>query len=315
MKKSARVFLLYGLLLGFLGLSLEGCALWGGRLKGDTLALVNGEEISGQELRDRLTFLRDRGLSISPELVQRSLDELIERRLILQESYRIGLDQDLAVQKDRARFIRIQSIIRWEDEVIREGVQVSEEGLRARFRERYERRRIRLLRLQAEEEATRLLSRVREGTGDLFLVVSQENEERLKAEKEPLGGVWEGEVTRQNLGTAAETVFSLAPDQVELIPNGERFQLFQAVGEVPPPEEAYRKVEEVVRRGVCQEMVDRVLKERRHHLREEAQVEIEEELLAGLESERLLASGEGEGDVRPLARANGEPITVGDFLH
>lgn len=316
MKKITWVILLgHLLLLGSMGLFLEGCALLGGRLKGDTLALINGEEISGKELRGRLTFLRNKGLSIGPELVQRSLDELIERRLILQEAYRIGLDRDPSVQKDLTKFIRIQSIIRWEDEEVREGVQVSDEELKARFREQYERRRVRLLLLEDEGDATKLLARTREGAGDLSQVLSQENEGRMKAEKEPLSSVWEGEVTRQNLGTAAETIFSLAPDQVELVRNGGHFQLFQAVGEVPPPEEAYRKVEEVIRREVWQGKVDEVLKKRRHQLREEAQVEIEEELLAGLESERLLASREGEDDVRALARVNGEPITVADFLH
>lgn len=315
MKKSTWVILLcHLLLLGSLGLFLEGCALLGRSLKGDTLALVNGEMISGQDLRDHLTAHRGQGLSIGPETVQRSLEELIERRLILQEVYRIGLDRNPAVQKDLARFIRIQSIIHWEDEVIREGVQVSEEDLWACFHERYERRRVRLLILKDEGDATKLLARVREGAGDLSQVVSQDNEERFKTGKGPVGGVWEGELTRQNLGTAAETVFSLVPEQVEVVPNGEHFQLFQAVGEVPPREEAYRKVEEVVRREVWQGKVDEVLKKRRHQLRDEAQVEIEEELLAGLESERILATGDGEDDVRTLARMNGEPITVGDFL-
>jgi len=86
----------------------------------DVVAIINGQPLSKKELIDRISFLKNKGMDVTPEVVKNVVDHLIDERLVTQEAYRIGLDKDPEIEKDLRRWIKIQSIIRLRDELIKE---------------------------------------------------------------------------------------------------------------------------------------------------------------------------------------------------
>lgn len=294
-----------------------GCALlWRGGMPAETIASVDGDPIPVGELRAELLALRKAGTQISQETVTRGLDELIDTRLIVHEAYRMGLEDDPEVVKDLERFVQIQSIIRMEWDLMGERVKVTEEELWDRYRAAYEKRRVQLLQVRDRSQSEGLLAQARGGK-PLSRIASEQIQALMEAETpEEHPFFWEGEVTRKLFSAAeADRLFSWGPGEIHLLETTKGVYLTEILERPTSDAEGFEKARKEVEREIRSEKAQEVLRAHRQELRQGARIEVEEEMLAGLESERLL-SGDGVAPEsgQALARVNGEPITVGDFL-
>lgn len=107
------------------------------------IAEVNGEVITEEDLQERISDIHmyKPRLPAEGEASGVSIDDIIEdlvnERLVVQEAYRLGLDQDPDVVRGVRNFLEIRSVYRMEREEILDKIEVTEEEISGRFNSTY----------------------------------------------------------------------------------------------------------------------------------------------------------------------------------
>jgi len=129
------------------------------------LARVNGEAITGQDLEEAFTQShRGHGIFLAGEgAVRQFLEKVIDKRLLLQEARRIGLDQAPEIQEvlEEQRRKRAAEEL-YKDEVTRTVV-IPEEAILAAYEQLRYRFQARHILVGSREEAERALDRIKAG--------------------------------------------------------------------------------------------------------------------------------------------------------
>ncbi len=150
---------------GLLAILLAGCAGLQPRSQEMVLARVNGEAITGQDLEEAFTQShRGHGIFLAGKgAVRQFLEKVIDKRLLLQEARRIGLDQDPEIQEvlEERRGKRAAEEF-YRDEVQRKVV-IPEEAVLAAYERLKDRFQVRHILVESREEAERALDRIKAG--------------------------------------------------------------------------------------------------------------------------------------------------------
>ncbi len=189
---------------GLLALQVSGCATGRADLAETPLAFINGEPVTVRDLEEGFESSH-RGHTVllaGAGAVREFLDKTIDRRLLIQEAHRIGLDK----QADIGQAVQDLVVRRARDQLYKDEVTGPQEVPEAAIREAHEkmgtRYRVRHILTYLKEDAEKALARVRAGEafgavaaevsvsptaakgGDLGLVAWGQLEPRLEGEVE-----------------------------------------------------------------------------------------------------------------------------------
>ena len=145
----------------------SGCAAGPRELDETVLASVNGEPVTLQDIQEGFEGSH-RGhtlLLAGSEAMREFLDKTVDRRLLIQEARRIGLDDDAGIRE------AVQDLVAqrardelYADEVTRP-VEASEEAIRAAYEKTAQGYRVRHILTYTREDAERAAARVRASVG------------------------------------------------------------------------------------------------------------------------------------------------------
>jgi peptidyl-prolyl cis-trans isomerase C len=176
-----------------------------------TAALVNGEPISAEELRNNIHFMtlyarNQKGKA----LVEAHLNLLIEKKLFAQEGKSQGFEQNPVVRKVTDWAERDQMIKALYRDEVRNKVQPTEEELRAAFLRGREQVRLRHLFARSEAEALRLKEELDKGVSFEELAAHSFRDSTLRRTGGDLGFVGYDDIDEK----LAEVAFDLPQHQV-----------------------------------------------------------------------------------------------------
>jgi len=153
------------LVLVCLALVASGCATTGKNLDETALAFVDGEPVTVQDLQESFetSHRGHTALLAGAGAVQEFLNKTIDRRLLIQEAQRIGLDQDPGIrQAVDARVIELARDLLYEDEVTRQA-EVIEIAIQEVYPKIIYQYKVRHILTYTQEDAEKALTRVRAG--------------------------------------------------------------------------------------------------------------------------------------------------------
>ena len=259
------------------------------------VARVGGEEIRSSDLAEAAQTLPEelRGMP-APVLYPMLLDQMIDRKVIVQAARKAGLESDPGVQKQIARSTEttLQNAL-----LLREvGPQLSEDAIRARYERDLagkpgeEEVRARHILVADEAEAKRILEQVQKGANFEELAKEKSTDPTAKAGGGDLGFFKQGDM----LPEFATAAFALKPGEVSPAPVQTRFgwhviKLEERRTAPPPP---YEQVRDEVRQAMIQEGVKRVLEGAR----------------TGLAIERFNPDGSPQAAAAPPAGIGAPPV-------
>jgi parvulin-like peptidyl-prolyl isomerase len=153
------------LVLVCLALVASGCATTGKNLDETALAFVDGEPVTVQDLQESFETSH-RGHTVllaGPGAVHEFLNKTIDRRLLIQEAQRIGLDQDPGIRQEvDTRVIELARDLLYEDEVTRHA-EVTERAVQEVYPKIIYQYKVRHILTYTQEDAEKALTRVRAG--------------------------------------------------------------------------------------------------------------------------------------------------------
>lgn len=230
------------------------------------VARVGGDEIRSSDLAEAAQTLPEelRGMP-APVLYPMLLDQMIDRKVIVQAARKAGLERDPAVQKQIARGTEtaLQNAL-----LLREvGPQLTEDAIRARYERDIagkpgeEEVRARHILVADEAEAKRILDQVQKGANFEELAKEKSTDPTAKTGGGDLGFFKKGDM----LPEFAAAAFALKPGEVSPAPIKTRFgwhiiKLEERRTAPPPP---FEQVRDEVRQAMIQEGVKRVLDQSR----------------------------------------------------
>ncbi|GEM_PF-605948 len=301
-------FLLFTLcsLLIFLG----GCASL--LQEKDILAVVNGEPVTEEDLKYSLEIAHRReDLSSAGTLnLSQFIQKLVDDRLIIQEAYRMGMEEYPEVQKALQAYILRESVVRLYNDEITRKVNVSEEDIRNYYKKNYERFSLGIIELSSEENAQEIVGQLKKGADFRELAQKYSTHPSQKDRGEV--------ILKRNflLPPVEKAVSNLKPDEFsDVIKIKNKYYIVKLISREEAPDEELKNVraniERVIRKQKEQERSNEYLK----YLREQLTIRIDRELLSAVrldggseEIERL------SKDERTLAEVNGSLLIIGDFV-
>jgi peptidyl-prolyl cis-trans isomerase C len=293
-------------MLVFLG----GCVLL--QQKENIVAVVNGESVTEEDLRYSLQIAhRKEDLSSAGKLdLSQFIQKLVDDRLIIQEAYRMGMEEYPEVQQALQAYILRESVVKLYNDEITKKVTVSEEDIVSYYKKNFERYSLGIIEVGSEENAQEILEKLKKG-GDF-----KELTRKYSTRSSQKDG---GEVVqrRNSLSPSVEQVVSnLKPSEFsDVMKIQNKYYIVRLISKEEAPDKELESVrasiERVIRKQKEKERSDEYLK----YLHEQQTIRIDQELLAAVkldggteERDKLLK------DERTLADVNGSSFTVGDFV-
>ncbi|HTR17042.1 MAG TPA: peptidylprolyl isomerase [Acetobacteraceae bacterium] len=229
------------------------------------VATVNGEKIHFSELQAAAQGMPPELRSMPPQLVYPMLlDQVIDRKAVVIEARKAGLDKNPDVQ---------QQMRRAEDNVLENAVlqrdvgpQITEEALHARFDKDYAGKpgetevHARHILLDSEDQAKQVIAELNKGAKFEDLA-KKESKDPAAQNGGDLGFFKKGDM----LPEFADAAFALKPGQVSQTPVHTRYgwHVIQVVETRVAPPQTYDQVHDELRQKVIQENVRRVLADAR----------------------------------------------------
>jgi peptidyl-prolyl cis-trans isomerase C len=278
------------------------------------LAVVDGKPITEGDLKYSLNIshrredLSSAGALNLPQYVQKLVDD----RLIIDEARRSGMDQYPEVKEAVQAYILRESVVRLYDEEIAQKVSVTEKDIEDYYKKNYELFTLGLIELQSEEEAGKILERLRKG----------ENFEELASKYSVHPSKKDGGrivLTRNSLSTYIyQAVSRLNPEEVsDVIKILNKYDIVKLIDRKEAPDENLDKVREKIGRYIRKQKEKERSDEYLKYLREHANIKIDQKLLSSIKEdiagkdkdiEKLLKN------TMPLVDVDGTVLTVGDFV-
>jgi parvulin-like peptidyl-prolyl isomerase len=290
--------------------SLLGCAHY--NRKENVLSVVNNEPITRDDLQYSLTVEhRRQDLSSAGKLdISQFVEKLIDDRLIIQEAYRLGIDDNPGVKNPLRSFITRESVMKLYNEEILQKISVTEKDILLYYKKNYEKVFLEIINVKSEKEALYILDQLKSG----------ESFSRL-AEHYPVDFPKNdsGEIVfvqRSMTPVIAQSVSSLNTGQhSEVIELNNRFYIVKLLRREEAPEEGLQDARKGIDRTLRKERENALSKEYIEVLREKASITIHDDILTS-----ILQSDDNAGrenllkDERILAEVNGDSLPVGKFL-
>lgn len=280
--------------------------------KEDILAVVNGEPIIEEDLKYSLQIAHRReDLSSAGAMdISQFIQKLVDDRLIIQEAYRMGMEEYPEVQKALQAYILRESVVRLYNDEVAKKVTLSEEEIKSYYQKNHERFSLGIIELGSEETAQEIVEQLKKGAD--FKELSQKYSTR-PSQKD--GG--EVVLRRNSMPPPIEkAVSNLKPGEFsDVLKIQNKCYIIQLISKEEAPDEDLKNVRAGIERGIRkqkeQERSDEYLK----YLREQLTIRIDRELLSAVrldggseEIERL------SKDERTLAEVNGSLLIIGDFV-
>jgi peptidyl-prolyl cis-trans isomerase C len=277
----------------------------------NVLAVVNGEPITDGDLRYSLTIAHRReDLSSAGALnLSHFIQKLIDDRLIIQEAYRMGMEDYPEVQQALQAYILRESVVRLHDEEIVRKVTVTEDDLRSYYKKNYEQFSLGLIEVDSEEKAQEILEEIKKGSdfGELARKHSTNPSQKDGGEI----------ILRRNSFTPLieKAISNLKPGEIsEVTKIQNRYYIIKVNNRKEAPDEGFNDIrgtiEKAVKKQKEKERGDEYLK----YLRERMTIRIDNEIFSSMDRSEESKKEELSRDERILVQINGATLTVRDFM-
>jgi parvulin-like peptidyl-prolyl isomerase len=297
------------IILWFFVFSSFGCAL---HTRKDTVfAVVNNEPITDEDVRYSLKIEHRReNLSSARGLdISQFVKKLIDERLIVQEVYQLGIDEDPAIKNALQSFLTRESVMKLHSEEILQNISVTDEDIIKYYKLNYELFFLEIIETESEKESLHILEQLQ--TGETFPSLAEHYPSRF-----PKNDSGEIVFARRSLEPVlGESISLLEPgehsDTIEL--KG-RFYIIKFLRSEEAPDDGLQKVRNEIEKTLRRERTNKLQKEYLEHLRKKASITINDEILSSLKTIEKIEHEKMLKDKRTLAEVNGYTLTVGKFL-
>lgn len=297
------------IICSFIFISVWGCASV--PQKGNVLALVDGEPITGGDLEYSLQVAHRReDLSTTGALdISGYIQKLIDERLIVQEARRMEMDIDPVVRKKVKAFIIRESVIKLYKDEILDKISVTEDEIINDYKENYERFILNILELASASDADKVMEELRNGESfEKFTDMYPASFHKEDGE----GYIFIKKSLREPV---KEIISELQPGELsKVIEDGNKYYIIKLINieEAPDEELAGQKanLEDSIRKKKIKERSDEYLRE----LYNKTNIEIDRELLASIAPyEESGTRKQVSENNKPLVKINGLVLTAGEF--
>lgn len=133
--------------------------------KEDILAVVNGEPITGEDLKYSLQIAhRKEDLSSAGTLnLSQFIQKLVDDRLIVQEAYRMGMEEYPEVQQALQAYILRESVVRLYNDEITKKVTVTDEDIISYYKKNFEKFSLGIIEVDSEDNAQVIVEQFKKG--------------------------------------------------------------------------------------------------------------------------------------------------------
>jgi len=286
-----------------------GCASLRSLLRGEkVLAVVEGVPITEEDLMYTLQIAHRReDLSCAGVLdLMQYVRKLIDDRLIIEEAYRMGLDQDPQIQQAIGAYILRESVVRLYNKEIVKKTRIREDDIRDCYKRNYDQVHIKLMEVEAEKEAEEILKQLQEGANFEELAKRYS----IHASREKGGDI--ATVKFGSLDSAIkETISKLRPGEVSgATKTQSKYYIVKLEEKKEAPEEGFEEVKKRVEKKLRKEREKERSNEYLKYLRSKASLKIHNDVLSAIKIEEL---GQWVRDSRPVIEVNGAILTAGEF--
>ena len=282
--------------------------------EGKYIAKVNDDFITKEDFKKRLEGFHTvknigeyLGTNIAGVDHRMRLNEMIDERLMIQESLSIDLDKipEFIKAYDLAGLNLSLDMLRMEEVVNK--VKIADDEIRKRFISLYESVKLRHLFTKDQKKGEELLSALKKG-GDFKTIVEKESEDP-ESIREKEGDI--GFKRRRNmLKEIAEVAFSLKEGEISgLIKTKNGFHIIRVEEKKKPEGDIPKKEKERIRRTIFKEKELVRNREYLESLRKDAEIIIDEDAMKSIQPEDKF-----DGGKMIIATANGEAIMHDEIL-
>lgn len=281
---------------------------------GKYVAKVNGDIITKEDFKKKLVGVHSvknigekMGTNIASVDHRKILNEMIDKRLMIQESLSIGLDKipEFIEAYDLAGLNLSLDMLRKEEVVNK--VKIADDEIRKRFINLYESVRLRHLFIKDQKKGEELLRILREG-GDFKAIVEKESgdPESIRKKGGDTGFKRRGEMFKE----IAEAAFRLKEGEISgLIKTVRGFHIIRVEEKKKPEGDIPRKVKKRIRRIIFKEKELVRNREYLESLRKDAEIIIDEDAMKSIQPEDKF-----DGGKMIIATVNGKAIMHDEIL-
>jgi peptidyl-prolyl cis-trans isomerase C len=278
----------------------------------DILAVVNGEPVTGEDLKYSLQIAhRKEDLSSAGTLnLSQFIQKLVDDRLIIQEAYRMGMEEYPEVQQAFHAYILRESVVRLYSDGITKKVTVTDEEIISYYKKNFEQFSLGIIEVDSEDNAQVILEQLKKGVD--FKELTQQYS-TYRSQKD--GG--EVVLRRNSLPPPIEkAVSNLKPGETsDVIKMQNKYYIVKLINKEEASTEELKNVRASIERAIRKQKEKERSDEYLKYLREHQTIRIEQELLAAIKlsgnSEEIESLSKDE---RTLAEVDSFLITVRDFV-
>jgi len=272
------------------------------------LAVVEGVPITEGDVMYTLQIAhRKKDLSGAGTLdLAQYIQKLINDRLIIEEAYRMGLDQNPQIQQAIRAYILRESVVRLHEEEIVKKVSVSEDDIINYYNQNYQQIHIKLIEVNTKKQAEEILKQLQEGA-DFEELAKRYSIHPSREEGGDIGTVKFGSLDF----AIKEAISKLRPGEISgIIKNRSKYYVLKLEERKGAPEEEFDKVKNQIEKRLRKEKEKGRSNEYLKYLQSKADLTIHKDVLSAIKIGEL---GQYLRDSRPVVEVDGAILTAGEF--
>ncbi len=294
-------------LLILISIIAHGCALYSVFPEDSSVvAIVNNYSIDIDAFQKKISHihkLKPMGKSGGID-IQHIVEDMINNRLIIQESYRVKLDEDPLLQEKVNKYLTRRSVIRLRKEEVDDKISVTEEELREYFNTYYETIKVRQIVTKDRKKAEEILQLLRSGAD--FVDIATAKSEWGNEQGGDLGFIKKGKMDEAFEQVAFALKEGAISDVVEI---GSNFHIIRLDERKPAPEEKFEKAKKKIKKKLLKERETKRSTDYLAELKSKAEIWIDTDLLRSLDP----TAKDCNASI-VIARVHKRPITTCDFM-
>ncbi|MFH1673455.1 MAG: peptidyl-prolyl cis-trans isomerase [Pseudomonadota bacterium] len=292
------------ILISIIGL---GCALYSVFPEGSSVvAIINNDSIDTEAFQKKIRNihkLKPMG-ETSGINIQDVVENMINDRLIIQEAYRVKLDEDPLLQEKVNKYIKIRSVIRLRKEEVDDKISATEEELREYFNTYYEEIKVRQIVTKDLKKAEEILQTLRSGAD--FIDIAKAKSEWGNEQGGDLGFIKRGKMDK----AFEKVAFALKAGEIsDIVKTDSGFHIIRLDERKSAPEDMFENAKKGIRKKLLKGKEAKRSDDYLAELRDKAEIWIDTELLYSLDP----MARDCDANVI-IARVNKRPITACDFM-
>ena len=273
------------------------------------IASVNGYNISLDQLEEKLVNIHRVKQMTNPEGKAGSIDidkiveELINERLIIQEAYRVELDEDPFFQAKVNKYIINRSVIRLRQEDVLDKINVTEDEAFAYFKKYYEQIKIRRIFTKDRKKVEELLNLLIKGKD--FAELAKEESEWLNKDGGDLVFIKRGGMEQ----TFEDAAFALSEGEIsDIVETSSGFHIIKLEERRSASDSMFEKVKNSIKK--------KLLKEKEAKRSNDYIAELKNQANIWIDTEHINSKSPNQKDCDNIiiARVNDEPIDDCEFV-